>query len=43
MFFNRLSAVTPGRRLMSLAVAAVILGGCATPKPVDETAGWNAQ
>ena len=41
MFFNRLSAVTPGRRLMSLAVAAVILGGCATPKPVDETAGWS--
>ncbi|NIC43433.1 outer membrane protein assembly factor BamD [Aquabacterium sp. A08] len=41
MFFNRLSAVTPGRRLMSLAVAAVILGGCATSKPVDETAGWS--
>lgn len=41
MFSYRLSAAIPGRRLMSLAVAAVILGGCATPKPIDETAGWS--
>ena len=41
MFSERLSAVIPGRRLLSLAALAVVLGGCASTKPVDETAGWS--
>ena len=41
MFDPRLSAATHGRRLLTLVALAAALGGCASTKPVDETAGWS--
>jgi outer membrane protein assembly factor BamD len=43
MFLSRLSAVSPLRPSLAALLAAALLSACASPKPVDETAGWSPE
>ena len=43
MFLSRLSAVSPLRPGLTALFAAAMLAACASPKPIDETAGWSPE
>lgn len=43
MFVSRLSAVSLMRPWLAVAAAAVVLGGCASNVPKDETANWSPE
>ena len=43
MFLSRLSAVSPLRPGLTALLAAALLSACASPKPIDETAGWSPE